>query len=112
MGANFSSVVSQPGQRRRAIENNNKECKPMRSICIAISLVALLSSFGPSRAAIMQPWCWDGTSNASGELECAFKSYQQCMANKPGVGGCLANREINPLPQVQGGYTSHPARAQ
>lgn len=56
MGANFSSVVSQPGQRRRAIENNNKECKPMRSICIAISLVALLSSFGPSRAAIMQPW--------------------------------------------------------
>jgi hypothetical protein len=28
MGANFSSVVSQPGQRRRAIENNNKGCKP------------------------------------------------------------------------------------
>jgi hypothetical protein len=33
----------------------------MRSTCIAISLVTLLSSFGPSQAAIMQPWCWDGT---------------------------------------------------
>jgi hypothetical protein len=83
----------------------------MRSTCIAISLVTLLSSFGPSQAAIMQPWCLDGTSNASGELECAFKSYQQCMANKPGVGDCLANPEINPLPQVQGGYMNRSTRS-
>jgi hypothetical protein len=94
------------GPAQATIENNNKECKLMRSICIAVSFVALLSSFGPSRAAIMQPWCWDGTSNASGELECAFGSYQQCMANKPGVGGCLANPEINPLPHAHGEYMS------
>jgi hypothetical protein len=25
MGANFSSVVSQPGQRRRAIESNDRD---------------------------------------------------------------------------------------
>jgi hypothetical protein len=49
----------------------------MRGFCVAISPVTLLSSLGPSRATIMQPWCWDGTSNASGELECAFESYQQ-----------------------------------
>jgi hypothetical protein len=55
----------------------------------------------------MEPWCWDGTANASGELECAFKSYQQCMADKPGVGGCLANPEIDPLPPAQGRHVSH-----
>jgi hypothetical protein len=82
----------------------------MRGFCVAISLVTLLSSLGPSRAAIMQPWCWDGTSNASGELECAFESYQQCMADKPGVGGCLANPEIDPLPQAQGRYVSRQTR--
>jgi len=83
----------------------------MRISFIVISLVTLLSSLGPSRAAIMQSWCWDGTSNASGELECAFKSYQQCMADKPGVGDCLANPEINPLPQVQGGYMNRSTRS-
>jgi hypothetical protein len=83
----------------------------MRISFIAITLVTVLSSFTPSRAAIVQPWCWDGTANASGELECAFKSYQQCMADKPGAGDCLANPAINPLPQVQGGYASHPTRA-
>jgi hypothetical protein len=83
----------------------------MRISFIAISLITLLSSVAPSRAAITQPWCWDGTANASGELECAFKSYQQCMADKPGAGDCLANPAINPLPQVHGGYMSHPTRA-
>jgi hypothetical protein len=79
----------------------------MRASCLAISLVILLSSLGSSRAAVMEPWCWDGTANASGELECAFKSYQQCMADKPGVGGCLANPEIDPLPPAQGRHVSH-----
>ena len=84
----------------------------MRISYTAIALVALLASFAPSRAAIMRPWCWDGTSNSSGELECAFKSYQQCMANKPGVGDCLANPEIDPLPRVQGSDMSSPTRRQ
>ena len=34
----------------------------MRISFIVISLVTLLSSLGPSRAAIMQSWCWDGTA--------------------------------------------------
>ena len=70
----------------------------MRIGFIVISLVTLLSSLGPSSRGYHAAVVLGRAGNASGELECAFKSYQQCMANKPGSGDCLANPEINPLP--------------
>jgi hypothetical protein len=77
----------------------------MRGNCIAISLaisfISLLSSLGLSGAETLQPWCWDGTANSSGELECAYKSFQQCLVNKPDVGDCLANPAIDPVPRYQ-----------
>jgi Protein of unknown function (DUF3551) len=81
----------------------------MRAMCIvqwaAAGLIALTSGVSSGEAAIMQPWCWDGTANASAMLECAYKSYQQCMANKPGAGDCLANPAIDPLPRAHQNFS-------
>jgi uncharacterized protein DUF3551 len=73
--------------------------------CVAICLTALASGVSSSQSAIMQPWCWDGTANASAMLECAYKSYQQCMVNKPGAGDCLANPAIDPLPRAHQNFS-------
>jgi hypothetical protein len=72
----------------------------MRSLYVPFSLIVLLSSLGPSQAVVLHPWCWDGTANASGAPDCAYNSYQQCMADKHSAGDCVANPAISPLPRA------------
>jgi Protein of unknown function (DUF3551) len=65
----------------------------------AIALLALIASAAPSQAYVPQPWCSDGTGNESGAPDCAYSSYQQCVAN---AGECVANPALSPLPTTPG----------
>jgi hypothetical protein len=69
----------------------------MRASCLAISLVILLSSLGPSRAAVMEPWCWDKTANASGDWN-VLSSHTNVYGRQAGRGwlpGTSGNRSAS-----------------
>jgi hypothetical protein len=69
---------------------------------------AVAVSTGPSKAAMLHPWCASGTVEDSGALSCSYDTYEQCVAN---VGICQANPAVQPLPQAQAYSTkSHKAR--
>ena len=67
----------------------------MRNILpiLAISVLGLLASSGPSSAEITYPWCaqYSGGSRGGGR-NCGFWTYEQCMAALSGNGGfCITN---------------------
>ena len=66
----------------------------MRSILLilAVCVLGLLASSGPSSAEITYPWCAQYGGGRGGGRNCGFWTFEQCMAALWGNGGlCEAN---------------------
>ncbi len=56
------------------------------------------------------PWCWIGNSGAGpgGRKTCAYDSWEQCVAARPGGGSCIQNSLYGP--RAPGQYYRRPSK--